>query len=114
MSTSVHSGLERAEFVANLLDDAVELPVLGGVGLDPILGLLPAAGDGVSALVSLYIVFEAWLAGVPRSTLALMVGFVGLDWVVGSIPVVGNVADVYVRSNKRNVGLFREHVEPDA
>ena len=114
MSQSVHPGLERAEFVADLMDDAVELPVLGKVGLDPLIGLLPAAGDTVSALISLYIVFEAWNAGVPRSTLVKMGGYVGLDWVVGSIPVVGDLFDVYFRANRRNVKLFRRYVEASA
>jgi hypothetical protein len=111
MSETVHPGLERAELVAKLMDDAVELPVLGKVGLDPLIGLLPAAGDTVSAVVSLYIVLEAWLAGAPRSTLVRMVGYVGLDWVVGSLPIVGDLFDVYFRANRRSVRLFRDHVE---
>jgi hypothetical protein len=111
MSTTVHPGLERAELIADLMDDAVELPILGKVGLDPLIGLLPAAGDSVSALISLYIVFEAWNAGVPRSKLAKMAGYIGLDWVVGSIPVVGDLFDVYFRANRRSVRLFRDHVE---
>ena len=106
-----HPGLRRAEFVAELMDDAVTLPVVGGVGLDALLGLLPFAGDGVAALCSLYVVFEAWLAGVPRATLARMSLYVGLDWAVGSVPLVGDLFDVVFRANRRNVRLFRRHVE---
>jgi hypothetical protein len=105
-----HPGLRRAEFVAALLDDAVTLPVVGGVGLDPLLGLLPFAGDAGAALCSLYVVFEAWLAGVPRATLARMLLHVGLDWAVGSLPLVGDLFDVAFRANRRNVRLFRRHV----
>ena len=114
MSNQAPPGLERAELVADLMDDAVELPVLGKVGLDPLIGLIPAGGDAVSALISLYIVFEAWNAGVPRSKLMKMVGYVGLDLIVGSLPVVGDLFDVYFRANRRNVRLFREHVGADA
>ena len=110
-SLPAHPGLRRAEFVAGLLDDAVTLPVIGGIGLDALLGLLPFAGDGVAALCSLYVVFAAWLAGVPRATLARMLLYVGLDWAVGSIPVVGDLFDVVFRANRRNVRLFRRHVE---
>jgi hypothetical protein len=106
-----HPGLRRAEFVAHLLDDAVTLPVVGGVGLDALLGLLPFAGDGVAALCSLYVVFEAWLAGVPRPTLARMLLYVGLDWAAGSVPLAGDLLDVVFRANRRNVRLFRRHVE---
>jgi hypothetical protein len=111
MADPDHAGLRRASFVAGLLDDAVTLPVVGGVGLDPLLGLLPFAGDTVAALCSLYVVVEAWLAGVPRRTLGRMLLYVGLDWAVGSVPVVGDLFDAVFRANRRNVRLFRRHVE---
>jgi hypothetical protein len=104
VSTDPH--LQRAEFVATLLDDAVELPVVGGVGLDPLLGLLPVAGDTVAAAMGLYIVLEAFLAGVSRRTLARMLVNVGLDWAVGSVPVVGDLFDAWFGANRRNVELF--------
>jgi nucleoside-diphosphate-sugar epimerase len=71
---------------------------------------LVRAGDAVAALCSLYVVFEAWLAGVPRATLARMLLHVGLDWAVGSLPLVGDLFDVAFRANRRNVRLFRRHV----
>ncbi|MEF8843754.1 MAG: DUF4112 domain-containing protein [Haloarculaceae archaeon] len=106
-----HPGLRRASFAAHLLDDAVTLPVVGGVGLEPLLGLLPFVGDSIAALCSLYVVFEAWLAGVPRRTLGRMLLYVGIDWAVGSVPLVGDLFDVLFRANRRNVRLFRRHVE---
>jgi len=111
MADPDHAGLRRASFVAGLLDDAVTLPVVGGVGLDPLLGLLPFAGDSVAALCSLYVVFEAWVAGVPRRTLGRMLLYVGIDWAVGSVPVAGDLFDAVFRANRRNVRLFRRHVE---
>lgn len=109
MSTDPH--LQRAEFVATLLDDVVELPVVGGVGLDPILGLLPVAGDTVTAGIGLYIVFEAFLAGVPNRTLLRMVGNIAVDWAVGSIPLVGDLLDAWFGAHRRNVDLFRRALD---
>jgi hypothetical protein len=105
VSTDPH--LRRAEFVATLLDDVVELPVVGGVGLDPILGLLPVAGDTVAAGIGLYILLEAFLAGVPNRTLGRMLINVALDWAVGSVPVVGDLFDAWFGAHRRNVDLFR-------
>ena len=34
------------------MDSAVDLPVIGPVGLDALLGLFPLAGDAVAAAVS--------------------------------------------------------------
>jgi hypothetical protein len=98
--------LRRARLVGDLLDDAVELPVVGGVGLDAVVGLLPVAGDAVAALCSLYIVLEAYLAGVGRWVLARMLVNVLVDLAVGSVPVVGDAVDVVFRANRRNVALF--------
>jgi hypothetical protein len=33
---------------------------------------------------------------------------------IGALPVVGDVADMWFRSNSRNVALLREYLEADA
>lgn len=110
--TDAEAALARARIVSELLDSAVTIPVVDvEVGLDPILGLLPVAGDAATAVVSLYVVLEAALAGVGRWTLLRMLVNVGVDVLVGSIPVVGDVFDVFFRANDRNVALFEERVE---
>jgi hypothetical protein len=90
------------------MDDAVRLPGGVRVGLDPLLSVLPVAGDTAAAVLSSYVVFEAWRAGVPRAVLARMVAHIAIDTILGSVPVLGTVADVVVRANQRNVALFEE------
>jgi hypothetical protein len=94
--------------MATLLDDAIELPVVGRVGIDPLVGIAPVAGDSVMAICGLYIVLEAYLAGVPRQTLVWMVVNVGLDWAIGSLPVLGTIFDIVYRANQRNVRLMEQ------
>jgi hypothetical protein len=36
---------------------------------------------------------------------------VAVDGLVGSVPVAGNVFDVFWRANKRNVRILREHLD---
>lgn len=104
--------LDRARSVADLLDSAFELPVVGTkVGLDNIVGLFPAYGDLVAGLCSLYIVFEAYRADVPSSTLVEMLINIAVDTLVGSVPVAGDLFDIYFNSNRRNVKLFEAHVD---
>jgi hypothetical protein len=110
------AALERIETVAYVLDESVEIPGTGfGVGVDPILGVLPVAGDVVSAAVSLYIVAESAYLGVSYTTLLRMLATVTVDTVGGSIPYVGTVFDALWKANKRNVGLalrdLAEHVD---
>jgi hypothetical protein len=109
--TPIPPGLRRARRVATLLDDAVTIPVINRkIGLDPLVGLLPVSGDVATAVLSLYIVAEAVRSGVPRAVVARMLLNVILDTAVGSVPVVGDVFDVFWKANRRNVRLFERAV----
>ncbi|MFC6975594.1 DUF4112 domain-containing protein [Halomicroarcula sp. GCM10025709] len=99
-------GLVRIRRVARLLDDSVRLPLTRfRIGLDPLLGVLPVAGDAVAALLSLYIVAEAARLGISGRTLARMLLNVGLDFAVGSVPVIGSLFDALWTANERNAAL---------
>ncbi|WP_135366530.1 DUF4112 domain-containing protein [Halosimplex halophilum] len=103
--------IERARAVATLLDESVRIPVVGyRVGLDPILGIVPFSGDLVAAVASLYVVYAAVAVGVPKRTVAVMLGRIGVDLAVGSIPVLGTLVDAAWKSNVRNVEAIEAHV----
>lgn len=103
--------LDRVHRVGDLLDEAFRVPGTDyRVGLDPVLGILPVAGDSVATVISLYIVVEAARAGVSRSTLALMTGLVAVDAVIGSIPVLGTIFDAVWKANKWNVSLLEREL----
>lgn len=84
------------------------------IGLDPILGILPVSGDAVAALASLYIVLQGVRVGVPRHELATMILFIAVEFVVGSVPVLGTLLDAVVKVNQRNVRVLESHVEATA
>ncbi|MFC7027676.1 DUF4112 domain-containing protein [Halomicroarcula sp. GCM10025324] len=106
------AALERTRTVASAMDDVVRVPGTNlRFGLDPLLSIVPVTGDAVGALISLYIVFEAVRLGVPKRTLARMLALVGLDFALGSIPVVGPLFDAFLRVNDRNNRLLESHVE---
>ena len=100
--------------LARLMDSAVEVPgVRGGVGLDALLGLVPVAGDAVSALIGVYSVIQARELGASRWLQARMVGNLLLDAAIGAVPIAGDVADVFFRAHRRNLKLLqRELKEP--
>ena len=101
--------LRRLEMLEKLLDRRFR--VLGvPIGLDGVIGLVPGAGDTVTALLSSYIVYEAWQLGASRSVLARMVGNIALDYVLGLVPVVGDVADFFHKSNTRNLRLLKQEL----
>jgi len=101
------AGMERVRAVADLLDEAIEIPGISyKIGLDPILGILPVGGDAVSAAISLYIVAEGARMGASRDTVMKMLLNIGIDAVIGSIPVLGTIIDAVWKANERNVALL--------
>jgi hypothetical protein len=108
---SNHPALRRVRTVSRLLDNAIPIPgTRFRLGLDPILGLLPGAGDFVGAALSVYIVIEAARFGLPRKTLMQMVTNLVLDSVGGSVPILGDVFDATWKANSRNLALLEAHV----
>lgn len=109
---SEHPALPRIRSLSILLDETFRIPGTNiRFGLDPILGILPVAGDSVSSLITLYIIFEGYRADAPQSLLAKMVALAAVDFFVGSIPVIGTVFDAFWKNNKWSVGLLEEHLE---
>ncbi|ELZ21828.1 DUF4112 domain-containing protein [Natrinema limicola] len=101
--------IERMRFVAHALDEGIRVPGTDArVGLDPIVGILPGAGDTAAAIVSLYLIVEAARMGVSNSTLFRMLANVGVDAVIGSIPVLGVVFDAFWKANTWNLELALE------
>ena len=78
-------------------------------GLNSMIGLAPGAGDGLLALISLYIVFEAMRLGLPRHKLVRMLGNVAVEAALGAVPLVGDVFDVMWKANLRNIDIIDEH-----
>jgi hypothetical protein len=101
---------QKNEKLANLMDSAVHVPLIGGVGLDALLGLVPVLGDVVSKLFSVSIITNAAYLGVPRSAVTRMIVLSFFDLLIGAVPVFGDIADVFFRANKRNIAVVRQHL----
>lgn len=102
------AALERLQTIAYLLDSSVRVPgTRFRIGLDPILGVLPGAGDVLAGALSMYIVIESGRLGVSYTTLVRMLANVTVDTAVGAVPIVGDLLDAAWRSNQRNVRLAR-------
>lgn len=99
------------ELIAYWMDSAFVIPGVGiRFGFDAIIGLIPGLGDLITSLISLYILAAARRYGVPRATLARMAINIGVDTVVGAVPLFGDAFDVFWKANKMNVALLRRHV----
>jgi hypothetical protein len=97
-------GLQR------LLDDAFRVPGTSlRFGWDPIIGLVPWLGDVLTAVFSSAIILQAHHMRVPRVVQMRMVMNVAIDVIAGALPFVGDIADVFWKSNAKNFNLLESH-----
>lgn len=112
---SARDDLERLERMTSWLDDRFVIPGTGiRFGLDPVLGLIPGIGDTVSTAFTALLIGHAQRHGLPGSAKAKMLWNLALDWVVGSIPLVGDLFDIGFRANRRNFDIIKRHLEKRA
>ncbi|WP_338467006.1 DUF4112 domain-containing protein [Novosphingobium sp. ZN18A2] len=103
---------QRLEIMEQLLENAFAIPgTTRRVGLDAIVGLIPVAGDLITAAMGAWIVWEARNLGLPKWKLLRMAGNVGFDLAIGAVPVIGDAADFLFRSNTRNMKIVRKHLD---
>ncbi|HET6892542.1 MAG TPA: DUF4112 domain-containing protein [Pyrinomonadaceae bacterium] len=108
----IEQNLERLGW---LMDDMFRIPVLGWrIGLDALLGLIPGVGDTATTLASLYILTSAVRYRVPKITLLRMGLNLGIDYALGSLPLVGDFFDAWWKSNQKNVELMRQRATVSA
>ncbi len=78
-------------------------------GLDPILNLIPFAGDISGYIISVALIVTMLRHGASSKLAAKMMGNATLDALVGAIPVIGWVFDFTYKANTKNVKLLSEY-----
>ena len=107
---STHRSLKHIDYLARLMDAQFRVPGTNfRFGLDAIIGLIPGGGDLSTFAVSGYMLWIMAQNGASGYVLARMVLNVLFDTLIGSIPLIGDVFDVFYKSNMRNLRLMQEH-----
>ena len=97
---------------SRLLDTKFRIPGTDvRFGLDFLLGLVPGAGDLVSLGMSGVLVATMAKNGASPLLAAKMLFNVGLDAIVGTVPIMGNIFDLVYKANYRNAVLMREYYQ---
>jgi uncharacterized protein DUF4112 len=103
--------LAQVKWLAQLMDDNFTIPGTKlRFGWDSVIGLFPGIGDVLTSAVSLLIVHHARQTGASSFTIARMLGNVGIDFVVGAIPFVGDLFDFAFKANRKNARLLEKHL----
>jgi hypothetical protein len=95
------------EWLAWLMDESVRIGPWS-IGLDGFLGLIPGIGDMTGAAVSTLMIARAMQSGIPRSAVIRMVINVGVDSLLGALPLVGDIFDFAYKANVKNLQIYRE------
>ncbi|WP_254157844.1 DUF4112 domain-containing protein [Chryseosolibacter indicus] len=102
--------LRWIEKYARLMDSRFLIPGTKiKFGVDPILSLFPVFGDLLTYIISGVMIYTMYNHGASRKVVIKMILNSTLDTVIGAIPIVGTVFDIFYRSNDRNVRLLKEY-----
>ena len=103
---------QRIEAMEKLLERSLTIPGTKiPIGLDALAGLIPIAGDLITAALGAWMIWEARNLGLPKWQLWRMAANVGFDTAIGAVPLVGDVFDFAFRSNSRNLRIIQRHLD---
>lgn len=102
--------LRNLNLLAKLMDSQFKIPGTNiKFGLDALIGLIPGAGDAATLLISGYMILVSAKNGASGFVLARMGLNVFIDSLFGTIPILGDVFDVFFKANQRNMKLMEQH-----
>jgi hypothetical protein len=112
LSSDPASVRQRIEGMEKLLERMFVIPGINKpVGLDVILDLIPGVGTVSAAALGSYIAWEARNLGMSKWQMARMGGNIGFDMLLGAIPWIGAIPDLFFRSNTRNLRIIKRHLD---
>ncbi|MFA6250507.1 MAG: DUF4112 domain-containing protein [Candidatus Shapirobacteria bacterium] len=102
-----------AENLVNLLESRFKIAGKS-FGLDPILGLFPGLGDLISLVLGLYMVWLGKRLRLRPQLVQQMVLNLVIDWLIGIVPVVGDLVDFWFKANTKNWKIIEEELKGSA
>ena len=103
------------EVLSQVMDNQFRIPVLGWrFGLNAIIDLIPQFGDVATTIVALYVLVSAVRYRVPKITLLRMGVNIAIYFVVGLIPLAGDLFVAWWKPNIRNIDLLRRRATASA
>lgn len=102
----------RVEAMERLLEGLFVIPGTNRrVGLDVLLDIIPVGGSVIGAVMGSWLAWEARNLGMPKHTYARMAGNIGVDALLGAIPWIGAIPDLFFRSNTRNLKIIKRWLD---
>ena len=116
-------GLTRAQVIeterklakfANTMDSLVRIPFTKqGMGADAALSTIPLAGDLAGLALTSYAFILGRQLGVPAHKMTPAVRLALMDMVVGIVPGIGTVLDIFIRPSRKTLSIVHEHLHDE-
>lgn len=104
------SAIQWVEQLSRMMDSRFIIPGTKiRFGIDPILSLLPVFGDLITFIISGMLIYTMRNHGASRNVAIKMILNATLDAVIGAVPIVGTIFDIFYKANDRNIKLLKEH-----
>ncbi len=113
-------GLTRAQVIAterklakfaNTMDSLVRVPFTKqGMGADAALSTIPLAGDLAGLALTSYAFILGRQLGVPAHKMTPAVKLALIDMVVGIVPGIGTLLDIFIRPSRKTLGIVHEYL----
>ena len=106
--------LERLDKFSRFTDSNIAIPFTNvKIGAEAVIGLLPVVGDMAGLVLASYVLVEAQRAGARNPVTLRMPRTMGIDFLGGLLPVVGDAFDAVYKANTRNTRLLRNYLEKE-
>jgi len=97
---------ERVRMIALWLDS---IPLSGyrlPIGLEAIIGLIPGFGDIAGFVLGMYQIYLTSFFDLPAALLMRMFMHVVIDCIIGIIPFIGDILDIFYKANLYNMHIL--------
>ena len=99
---------------ANTMDSLVRVPFTKqGMGADAALSTIPLAGDLAGLALTSYAFILGRQLGVPAHKMTPAVRLALIDMVVGIVPGIGTLLDIFIRPSRKTLGIVHEHLHDE-
>ena len=99
---------------ANTMDSLVRVPFTKqGMGADAALSTIPLAGDLAGLALTSYAFVLGRQLGVPAHKMTPAVRLALIDMVVGIVPGIGTLLDIFIRPSRKTLGIVHEHLQDE-
>lgn len=99
---------------ANTMDSVVRIPFTQqGVGADAALSTIPLAGDIAGLILTSYAFILGRQLGVPASKMTPAVQLALVDTVVGIVPGIGTLLDIFIRPSRKTLTIVHQHLQEE-